>query len=189
MIAGDASRKLILLRHAKSAWPAVPDHERPLAARGQRDAPIIGRWLRDAGHMPDQVLCSTARRARETYDLVRHGLQATPAVTFDDRIYGASGAQLAELVRDTASGTRTLMLVGHDPAIPDLTLALAHAMAEGDAASGALSRIAAKFPTAAVAVLQSEGTWGQLCPGSMRLTGFVTPRNLRASGARGARPT
>ena len=60
------SRKLVLLRHAKSAWPDVPDHDRPLARRGQRDAPVIGRWLSDSGLLPDQVLCSTARRASET---------------------------------------------------------------------------------------------------------------------------
>src|SRR5512132_2493363 len=60
---GSAHRKLVLLRHAKSAWPDLPDHERPLAGRGRRDAPVMGRWLRTAGHVPDQVLCSTARRA------------------------------------------------------------------------------------------------------------------------------
>ena len=54
-MADGPARKLVLLRHAKSAWPDVPDYERPLARRGQRDAPVMGRWLRAAGHVPDQV--------------------------------------------------------------------------------------------------------------------------------------
>ena len=62
----------MLLRHAKSAWPDVPDHDRPLAGRGRRNAPVMGRWLRTNGYVPDQVLCSTARRARETWQLAQH---------------------------------------------------------------------------------------------------------------------
>lgn len=62
-----AGRKVVSLQHAKSAWPDMPDHDRPLARRGKRDAPVMGRWLRAAGHLPDQVVCSTARRARETW--------------------------------------------------------------------------------------------------------------------------
>lgn len=58
-------RTLLLLRHAKSAWPDVPDHERPLARRGQRDAPLMGHWPRAVGYVPDRVVCSTARRAAE----------------------------------------------------------------------------------------------------------------------------
>ena len=73
-MADGTDRKLVVLRHAKSAWPDVPDHERPLARRSQRDAPVMGRWLRAAGHVPDQVLCSTARRARETWQLAQAGL-------------------------------------------------------------------------------------------------------------------
>ena len=55
------SRRLILFRHAKSDWPDVPDRDRPLAKRGRRDAPVIGRWLRDHGYQPDTVICSAAR--------------------------------------------------------------------------------------------------------------------------------
>jgi phosphohistidine phosphatase len=64
-----------VVRHAKSAWPDVPDHERPLAPRGRRDAPAMGRWLRAAGHVPGQVLYSTARRARETWKFTQPGLK------------------------------------------------------------------------------------------------------------------
>lgn len=93
-MAGSAGRKLVLLRHAKSAWPEVPDHERPLARRGQRDAPVMGRWLRTTGYLPDQVLCSTARRARDTWQLAQTTLGVTAPVSFDRGLYQASAGQL-----------------------------------------------------------------------------------------------
>jgi phosphohistidine phosphatase len=95
----EPGRRLVLLRHAKSAWPDMPDHERPLARRGQRDAPVMGHWLRTAGLVPDLVLCSTARRARETWQLARSGLGTGPPVRFDDRLYEASAAALLDFIR------------------------------------------------------------------------------------------
>ncbi|MGH3231688.1 MAG: SixA phosphatase family protein [Streptosporangiaceae bacterium] len=186
-MSGDAGRKLVLLRHAKSAWPDAPDHERPLARRGQRDSPVMGRWLRAAGHLPDQVLCSTARRARETWQLAQAGLGATPPVSFDDRMYQGSAAQLLDLIHRAPPAARTLLIVGHDPAIPELALTLAaatspaHPGAVSDTAPSAMSdRMRAKFPTAAIAVLEFTGNWDQLGPGSARLTRFMIPRELTA---------
>lgn len=184
------NRKLVLLRHAKSAWPDVPDHERPLAGRGIRTAPAMGRWLRDAGLVPDQVLCSTARRARETWQFAQAGLAATPPVSFEDRIYDATATALLALIREVPSATGTLLLIGHNPAIEDLALMLAaapHAArpgtagpGSGTASGGDLERMRAKFPTAAIAVLQPAGTWHALARGRARLTAFVTPRDLPA---------
>jgi phosphohistidine phosphatase len=183
-MSGGVGRKLVLLRHAKSAWPDVPDHERPLARRGQRNAPAMGRWLRAAGFLPDQVLCSTARRARETWQLVQSGLGVTPPVAFDDGVYEASAARLLELVCRAPPAAGTLLVVGHDPAVPELALTLATAPAadvgavSGAAPSAMLDRMRAKFPTTAIAVLEFTGTWSQLTPGSSRLIRFVTPRDL-----------
>ncbi len=184
-------RKLVLLRHAKSAWPDVPDHQRPLARRGRRDAPVMGRWLRGAGHVPDQVLCSTARRARQTWQLAQAGLGATPPVSFDDDLYQGSVARLLDLIRGAPPGARTLLVVGHDPALPELALTLTATAPPGDAGgesdaapAAAFDRMRAKFPTAAVAVLEFTGNWGQLAPGSARLTSFVTPRDLAPAPAR-----
>jgi len=186
-MSGDAGRKLVLLRHAKSAWPGGPDHERPLARRGRRNAPVMGRWLRTAGHLPDQVLCSTARRARETWQLAEVGLAFTVPVSLDDRVYEGSAAVLLDVIRHVSPALRTVLLVGHDPAVPELALMLttagppAHAGAEDDTPSAALfDRMRAKFPTAAVAVLEFRQHWDQLAPGSARLTCFVTPRDLEA---------
>ena len=89
---GSPGRRLILLRHAKSAWPDVPDHDRPLAPRGHRDAPAAGRWLRKSGDIPDRVVCSTARRARETWELAGEKLRAEPEVVFEPRVYGTGSA-------------------------------------------------------------------------------------------------
>jgi phosphohistidine phosphatase len=182
-----ADRKLVLLRHAKSAWPDLPDHERPLAGRGRRDAPVMGRWLRAAGHVPDQVLCSTARRTRETWQRAQPELGVAPPVRFEDQVYEASAAQLLDLARPTPPAVKTLLIVGHAPGIPDLALLLAGAAApaDGDGGSGVvpqavIGRMRVKFPTAAIAVLELTGPWDRLGPGTARLTGFVTPRDVGA---------
>lgn len=194
-----AGRKVVFLRHAKSAWPDVPDHDRPLARRGRSNAPMMGRWLRAAGHLPDHVVCSTARRASETWQLAQAELGATPPVSFDSRVYQASAMQLLDLVRGTSPAIRTLLVVGHDPAVPELALALAassqlaHAGAVSDAEPlGVFDRIRAKFPTAAIAVLEFTGSWDKLVPGSARLTRFVTPRDLgypQSSAVTGSAPS
>lgn len=190
-MAGIADRTLVLLRHAKSAWPDVPDHERPLGRRGERDAPVVGRWLRTGGYLPDQVLCSTARRARDTWQLAQTTLRATAQVSFDRGLYQASAGQLLDLIRRVPSAAGTLLVVGHGPALPDLALALAAAAppACADAASDAArragyDRMRVKFPTAAIAVFKCTGTWDRLIPGSARLAGFVTPRDLAGAPSR-----
>jgi phosphohistidine phosphatase len=180
----------VLLRHAKSAWPEdVPDHDRPLAGRGRRDAPAMGRWLRAAGHVPDQVLCSTARRARETWQLAQPELGADPPVSFESRVYQASAARLLDLIREEPPAVKTLLVVGHDPAIHDLALILAGTAGStgggagrDPAAQAALQRMRAKFPTAAVAVLELTGSWGRLGPGTARLAEFVVPREAASAG-------
>lgn len=180
-VTGRQNRKLVLLRHAKSAWPDVPDQERPLARRGLRDAPAVGRWLRTAGYVPDLVLCSTARRAEQTWQLAATELQAQPPVRWEERVYRASAAGLLDLIRQAPPKTSTMLVVGHGPAIADLALMLAESAEPADAPGGppgALDRIRAKFPTAAAAVLEFTGTWRLLAPGQAQLDPFVTPRDI-----------
>jgi phosphohistidine phosphatase len=171
-----AIRRLVLLRHAKSAWPDVPDHERPLAGRGRRDAPVLGRWLQVTGSRPDQVVCSTTQRTRQTWQLAAAELDAPPPVSYDDRVYGATAADLLDLARQAGPEVRSLMFVGHDPGLPDLALALGGAGSD----MAALGRLRAKFPTAAIAVLTFAGDWPDLAPERARLIAFVTPADLRA---------
>ena len=169
-MADSPKRRLILLRHAKSAWPDVADQDRPLAGRGRRAAPAAGRWLRQSRYVPDLVLCSTALRARETWQLAEKELGAHPRTTFEQRVYGASAAELLDLARQTPSSVRTLMIVGHEPTMSDLTLELA-----GDDRESTLDRVRAKFPTAAIAILAFTGSWPGLGPGQARLAEFVVP--------------
>jgi len=156
----------------------------------------MGRWLREAGLVPGQVLCSTARRARETWQFAQAGLAASPPVTFDVRIYAAAPADLLALIREVRPATGTLLLIGHNPAIEDLARLLA--AASGAAGPGTvgprtggshrsdLDRMRSKFPTAAIAVLRFGGTWHDLAPGRARLTAFVTPGDLGAERAQGS---
>ena len=175
-MASDPTRQLILLRHAKSAWPDdVPDHDRPLAPRGRRDAPAAGRWLRESGYVPDRVLCSTARRARDTWQMAEEKLDAHPATLFEDRIYGASTADLLDLARETPARVRTLLIVGHDPAMRELTLELADDQ-PGDAEAYAVGQVRAKYPTGAIAVLSFAGDWSELSPGQAQLNHFASPQ-------------
>jgi phosphohistidine phosphatase len=181
----------VLLRHAKSAWPeGVPDRDRPLAPRGRRDAPMAGRWLRQAGCAPDYVLCSIARRARETWQLALAELGAQPPAVFEPEVYGASAGGLLDLVRRLPSAARTALVVGHDPGLPELALTLAAGPEQDDrqaaarTAGMALDRMRAKFPTGAIAMMNLSAPWSELAAGRARLTCFVTPSELHGTPLR-----
>ncbi len=164
----------MLLRHAKSDWPDVSDHARPLAKRGRRDAPAVGRWLREHGYLPDVVVCSTARRARQTWELAAPALAGSPTVTFEPRAYDASALTLLYLAQELPSSCRAALLIGHNPAISELAASLAGSAAE----DGALPPSLIRFPTAAVAVLEFAGDWAALAPGHARLLAFTAPADL-----------
>ncbi|MFD1331919.1 SixA phosphatase family protein [Methylopila musalis] len=169
-------RRLILFRHAKSDWTGetATDHERGLAPRGRRVAGPMGAWLAGRGFRPDLVLCSTAIRTTRTWSLARAAFTPAPAATFLDEIYEASDDTLLEVVRRTPAEVQTLMIVGHNPGLSDLTERLA-----GSGDPEARRAIAAKFPTGAIAVLDAPfDGWAELAPGSARLDRFVTPKML-----------
>jgi phosphohistidine phosphatase len=183
-MASNAPRRLILLRHAKSAWPdGVPDHDRPLAPRGRRDAPAAGRWLRESGFVPDRVLCSTATRTRETWQLAEEALGAQPQTIFEDRVYEASITDVLDLARQTPAEVHMLLIVGHDPAMRGLTLELAGDPRDA-AEGGALGRVRVKYPTAAIAVLSLSAQWPELGPGQAHLDEFAVPGEFHAGHAK-----
>lgn len=170
-------KRLILLRHAKSARPAgIADHDRPLARRGFEDSRAMGFYLKQETLLPDLVLVSTANRTRQTWDIVIQGLGEVPRALFEPRLYDASAARLATVIAETPDEVGTLLLIGHNPGIADLALRLA-----GHGDRYALGRMRAKYPTCALAVLdlQSED-WRALSAGSARLDRFVTPKGLGA---------
>ncbi|GAB2792271.1 histidine phosphatase family protein [Streptomyces chlorus] len=166
-------RRLVVLRHAKSAWPEdVPDRDRPLAARGERDAPAAGRAIAGTVGPPGLALCSTAVRARRTWELAAAEWDTSPPVRYEPRLYAAGAPGLLAVVREAPADVGTLLLIGHNPGLADLVLALA-----GDGADDTLDRVRVKFPTSAVAVLSWRGAaWPDLAPGTALLTAMTVPR-------------
>jgi phosphohistidine phosphatase len=170
-------RRLILVRHAKSAYPhGVPDHERPLAGKGRRNAQAAGRWFVAEGPRVGLVLCSDATRARHTWEIVRAELvvgKVDAPTRLEPRLYGASADEVLALVRDLSPSFTSVVLVGHEPTLSDLVRTLAGPESDPDA----VAAVARKFATNAVAVLRWSGGWTDLEPGKARLETFVKPRS------------
>ena len=169
-------KTLILMRHAKSAWddPLQKDIDRPLAPRGRKAAPKVGGWLKAQRYRPDVVLCSTARRARETLELVRASLPKDATVEPVRGLYMAAPREmLTELGRVPATA-ETVMLVGHNPGMGSLAVLLA-----GSGDEAALANMHAKFPTGGVAVLGFDvARWSEIAPGNGKLLAFLRPRDI-----------
>jgi phosphohistidine phosphatase len=161
---------LYLLRHAKSSWddPSLPDHDRPLARRGERAAAAMGEHLHSEGIAPRLVLCSTALRARQTLER----LLLASEVRLERGLYGASETDLLLFLRGLPADLESAMMIGHNPAMQELALTLA---AEGPE----LSRLHSKYPTGALLTLEFEGGWDALGPHSALLVAFVRPKDLR----------
>jgi len=163
------TRTLILLRHAKSAYPdGVADHERPLAPRGIREAALAGKWIRAKLPAVDCVLCSTATRTRQT--LARTDIAAP--VQFVDRLYDATAGIAIDVINRSGGEAGTLLVVGHEPVMSSLALGLAGP----DSSQAAANQIEVKYPTSAIAVLQTERPWSQLELRSATLRTFHVPR-------------
>jgi len=168
---------LSLLRHAKSSWnnPAVPDHDRPLATRGVVDAPLMGRAMTERGIDPDLVLCSSARRTRDTLALVLPELKVEPKVVYEDVLYHASAAEMLEMMRAVPPGASRLMLVGHNPEIHALALDLV-----GSGPKLYRDKLRDKYPTAGLVVVNfTSGAWQSVTVNSGELKLFLTPKDLK----------
>jgi phosphohistidine phosphatase len=172
-VASDTPRRLILLRHAKSDWPDVPDRDRPLAKRGRRDAPRIGRWLHERGYQPDVVVVSAAARTRQTWDLVAPELGGSPAVRFEPRAYAASALTLLYLAQELPARYRTALLIAHNPGLSELATSLAAQSVTDNGPRPGIS-----LPTAAVAIFEFPGDWPALTSGIARLVSLTTPADL-----------
>jgi phosphohistidine phosphatase len=169
-------RRLMLLRHAKSdrSAPGAPDRERQLEARGKETAPKIGAYMAKHGLVPDQALCSTARRTHDTWTLVASAFAKAPPVTFEERVYDATADTILDIVREIDDAARSLLVVGHNPGLHDLAGML---IASGDVE--ARERLREKFPTAGLAIIDfAYDNWRKLHKRAGRLDRFVTPRSL-----------
>ena len=168
-------RRLMILRHAKSDWPfGVDDRERPLAKRGRKACPLMGRYMADEALVPDLAVVSTARRARETWKLTRPAFGREIVRLDEPRIYEASAGAILDVIRETQPGVRTLLLVGHNPGMHDLALKLV-----GEASQSDLARLRLKYPTAGLVVIDFKiAHWSDASEGLGRLERFETPTSV-----------
>ena len=137
-------RYLLIMRHAKSDWShsGLADHDRPLNARGERDAPRMGRWLQSRGCVPEHIAASTALRARKTADLVAGSSGFGGAPVYLPELYLAGPATYIEWAVSLDDQFHRALAIGHNPGVEEL---VSHLTGE-----------AVAMPTAAVAVLRIE---------------------------------
>ncbi|MDJ0947826.1 MAG: histidine phosphatase family protein [Alphaproteobacteria bacterium] len=169
-------KTLYLLRHAKSAWddPTLNDFDRPLAPRGRKAAPRMGKFMRSQGLLPDLVLCSSAERARQTWSAVAAELDDKIPVEHAKELYMADASGLIDQLRSVEDQVDRVLMVGHNPGMERCARAL---VGTGD--KDTADKMAAKFPTAALAVIEFDvKRWRDVRGGSGRLTRFVLPREL-----------
>jgi phosphohistidine phosphatase len=169
-------RRLMLLRHAKSDWslPGQSDHQRDLAPRGRKAAPLMGRYMADHNLVPEHAIVSTATRTRETWRLVADMFPNNPTVEFEDRIYEASPRAILAAIAEAPRSASSLLVVGHNPGFHDTANLLVES---GD--KRLRKTLSEKFPTGALAVIDLDiEDWAGIRPASGRLESFVTPRAI-----------
>jgi phosphohistidine phosphatase len=171
--------RLLLLRHAKSdCSKETDDHDRPLSARGRKAAPEMARHMRSKDYLPEIVLCSTALRTRETLALLLSTWRKKPALRYEAALYLADWPVLLANLKKAPPRASPLLLVGHNPGIGQLANALA-LQSNNAAERSRLHRLAQKFPTAALAVLDFEiASWRHLKAGTGQLIDYVRPKDL-----------
>ena len=160
-------KKLLLLRHAKSSWDdaSLPDFERPLNERGRRAAPLMGEFMRRQKIRPDLVICSPARRTRETIARVLEAAGMTTEVRYDERIYEASVQALLDVVSGIEEDKLEVMLVGHNPGLENLL--------------ERLTGTAERMPTAALAMITLNAEkWDEAQTKGGRLDRLVKAKEL-----------
>lgn len=169
-------KRLALLRHAKSSWDdaTMDDFNRPLNDRGWKAARRLGRELNQRGMRFDLVLASTAARVRETIDGVQEHYDFAAPIQFEPQMYGATEHELQSLVRTLPDLVHATLLVGHNPGFERLLIELTR-----DDEDGLRYRVAGKFPTGALAVVEfSWHRWSEVRPASGKIVDLILPKEL-----------
>jgi phosphohistidine phosphatase len=168
------ARTLVLLRHAKAETPGErPDFERSLTKTGEADADAAGSWLADQGLRPDLVICSPARRTRQTWQGVSVAMAqarpdtAAPEVHYETQLYEGGRTEIIDLLRAVPEDTGTVLVVGHNPTVSDVSILL-RPYGGGRDVEG--------LKTCGLAVHRDEGPWSEIEPGSMELIEQHTAR-------------
>jgi phosphohistidine phosphatase len=166
-------KRLILTRHAKSAWddPMTPDHDRPLNDRGKAAAADLGQWLASRDYVPGEVLCSDALRTRKTFSGIAPALPGTPVLELKPALYHAGPDVMMAVLRHAAADT--VMMIGHNPGIAEFAARLvAHPPGNPEFA---------RYPTGATLVVDFDvADWGQVGFGTGVTVDFIVPREIAA---------
>ena len=163
-----SDRRLVVVRHAKAEPYSGADHARALTAGGARAAGSVGRWLAESGAVPDYALVSSATRTRQTWGAIQAAFDDEIHAEYSDDLYGAAPEDVIEAVHWVPIDATTVVYVGHNPTAGELP----HLLDDGTGDSALLTQIAMSYPTAAVAVLEVEGSWADLRMGSARVSAF-----------------
>lgn len=164
-------KRLILTRHAKSAWddPMTPDHDRPLNERGKAAAADLGQWLASRGYVPDKVLCSDAVRTRATYSGIAPALPATTVLELKPALYHAGPDVMLAVLQNAKADC--VMMIGHNPGIAEF--------AEKLVAAAPANPAFARYPTGATLVADFMiEDWADLVWGSGVVDDFIVPREM-----------
>ena len=170
--------RLLLLRHAKSSWDAtgVPDFDRPLNSRGRRSAPLMGRHIAAHALMPERIVCSTARRTRETLAGLLPYLAAEMDIRLSRDLYDTGAADYVDVIRAFGGTARVLLVIGHNPAMQEVASELI-----GNGNPALADSLRTDYPTAALAVIDfPEKKWAEVHPRGGRIVAFFRPRELEA---------
>ncbi len=168
---------LLVMRHGKSDSnkPGQEDIERPLAPRGHKATLRVAAWIEQHGLKPDVALVSTARRARETWQLAEAAIGAAGSSEHQEALYLANPGEILEQLAGVADSFEKVIVVAHNPGLE----ALSHLLAGPGTNPAALDNLQRGFPTAALAVFELAGdSWAKLGSDGARLTEFVRPREL-----------
>ena len=172
-------RTLMLLRHAKAvvADGKIRDRDRPLAPRGQKDAPKIGAYMARHRLLPDCAVVSTSKRTRETWELMLPALGSRLQPTFEDRLYDASPQTIMDVIQETSGNCPALLVVAHNPSLHRVAIGL---IATGDLE--AREQLREGLPTSGLVCIEFPfEDWRKLHAQAGRLSHFTTPDRLKAA--------
>ncbi|HEV2563025.1 MAG TPA: histidine phosphatase family protein [Rhizomicrobium sp.] len=173
-------KRLMLLRHAKAVTDSPGgDHARVLNARGREDAARMGGFLQAKKLTPDHVLCSSAARTMETWQLAAPELGRAPQAEFLDGLYLASWKAIINIIRTAPDTAKNLLVIGHNPGLEECALALEH-KPDSKEERARVADLHEKFPTCSLAVFECDIThWRELATGANKLAAFVRPKDLK----------
>ncbi len=166
-------KQILLLRHAKSSWTdeGVDDFDRPLAKRGLKDAPLLGKFVRKIGRQPDIIVSSPAKRAEQTAVLFLEAARCSEDIlTWEKDLYFGSPSDYLKTIQQLPSNIERVLLVGHNPLMEAVSSSLI----------GGSNKTSLRMPTAAmISVSSYSPSWKQINWGTCELNWMVIPKVLK----------